>query len=57
MKPAVVPEESERWMTVIVVRGSVTPGFSAAIAGSFHVLILPRKMFGDRRAVELQAAS
>ena len=42
MKPEVVPEESERWITVIGVLGSVTPGFSALIAGSFQVLIVPR---------------
>ena len=41
----VVPEESERWAMVIGVLGSVTPGLSAAIAGSFHFVILPWKMF------------
>ena len=45
VKPLVVPEESERWTTVIDVLGSLTPGFSAAIAGSFHFLTVPRKMF------------
>ena len=44
MKPAVVPDESERCTTVIAVLGSFMPGLSLAIAGSFHVLILPRKM-------------
>ena len=44
MKPAVVPEESERWITVIGVLGSDTPGLSALIAASFQVLILPRKI-------------
>ena len=42
VKPAVVPEESERWITVIGVLGSDTPGFSALISESFQVLILPR---------------
>ncbi len=37
----VVPEESERTATVIAVLGRVTPGLSAAIAESFHFVILP----------------
>ncbi len=40
-----VPEESERTATVIAVLGRVTPGLSAAIAESFHFVILPEKMF------------
>ena len=44
MKSLVVPDSSERWQTVMSVLGSFTPEFSAAIAGSFHFLILPRKM-------------
>src|SRR5215469_4959306 len=43
-KFAVVPEESERRAMVIAVLGSVTPGLSAAIAGSFHLVILAWKM-------------
>jgi phosphatidylinositol-3-phosphatase len=39
VKPDVVPEESERWMTVIGVLGSETPGFSALISASFQVVI------------------
>ena len=42
VKPTVVPEESERWITVIAVLGRLTPGLSASISGSFQVLILPR---------------
>ena len=45
MKPWVVPEESERCTTVMLVLGRLMPGFSALIAGSFQVLILPMKMF------------
>src|SRR5689334_10867322 len=41
----VVPDSSERWTTCIGVDGSVTPGFKAAIAESFHDVIWPRKMF------------
>jgi hypothetical protein len=40
----VVPEESERTAMVIELLGSVTPVLSAAIAGSFHFVILPSKM-------------
>jgi hypothetical protein len=39
VKLDVVPEESERWMTVIAVLGSLTPGFRVAISASFQVLI------------------
>src|SRR5262249_40942430 len=41
----VVPESSERWTTEIGVFGSCTPWLSAAIAGSFQVVISPRKIF------------
>src|SRR3954471_13136803 len=40
----VVPDSSERWQTVILLAGSVTPAFAAAIFGSFQFVILPRKM-------------
>ena len=40
----VVPEPSERCTTVMPVAGSLTPGLSAAICGSFQVLIEPAKM-------------
>ncbi len=36
MKPFVVPDESERWTTVIAVFGSLACGFSLLIAWSFH---------------------
>src|SRR5450631_590350 len=44
-KFAVVPEESERRAMVIEVLGSLTPELIDAIAGSFHLVILPWKMF------------
>ena len=44
VKPWVVPEESERWTTVMLVLGRLMPGLSALIAGSSQVLILPMKM-------------
>src|ERR1700722_1816694 len=37
----VSPEESTRRTGTIVVAGNVTPLFKAAIAGSFHLVILP----------------
>ena len=39
VKFCVVPEPSERWATVMFVLGRVTPGLSAAMAGSFQVLM------------------
>src|SRR5215475_4328680 len=47
VKFCVVPEESERRAIVIAVLGSLTPGFSAAIAGSFHFVILAWKIFAS----------
>src|SRR5579859_597375 len=44
-KFAVVPEESERRAMVMGVLGRLTPELIAAIAGSFHFVILPWKMF------------
>ncbi len=40
----VVPDSSERWNAWIVVSGSLTPGFSLAIAGSFHLVIFESKI-------------
>ena len=45
MKFCVVPESSARCTGVIAVLGSFTPELSAAMAGSFHFLILPLKIF------------
>ncbi len=44
MNTWVVPEPSERCDTVMAVAGSLSPGFSAAMAGSFHLVMAPRKM-------------
>src|SRR5271169_39582 len=41
---AVVPELSDRWTVAIPMLGSVTPELRAAIAGSFHLVILPAKI-------------
>src|SRR3954453_8650162 len=41
----VVPDLSPRWTGVIVVPGSCASGLSAAIAGSFHVVMAPEKIF------------
>ncbi len=49
-KFCVVPDESDRTASVMAVLGSVTPGLLAAIAGSFHFVILPWKISAiDRR--------
>src|ERR1700752_414787 len=45
VKFCVVPEESERTAMGIGVPGRLAPGLSAAMAGSFHVLIWPWKIF------------
>ena len=39
-----VPELSARYTGVISIGGSATPAFSRAMAGSFQLVILPRKM-------------
>ena len=44
VKFSVVPDSSARKNTLIAVAGRVTPGLMAAIAGSFHVVVLPLKM-------------
>ena len=38
----VVPEPSARRTGEIAASGSGKPGFNAAMAGSFHLVILPR---------------
>ena len=43
----VVPLPSERCTTVMLVLGNVAPEFSAAMAGSFHFLMWPRKMLAS----------
>ena len=55
-KFAVVPEESERTARVIGVLGRLTPGLSAAIAGSFQFLILAWKMFAMTVGVSFRVA-
>src|SRR5262245_21912077 len=45
VKLSVVPDESARWIGRILSPGSWAPGLSAAIAASFHVVILPAKIF------------
>ena len=54
MKLLVVPEPSARCTTTMSVSGSVDAGLSAAIAASFHFLILPAEDLGERVGVELQ---
>src|ERR1700733_1020946 len=42
----VVPLPSERWTTIMSLSfdGKFTPGFALAISGSFHRVIVPRKI-------------
>ena len=51
-----VPLPSDLLTTVIAVSGSVAPGFALAITGSFHFVILPRKIPDVCVAGELQFA-
>src|SRR3954447_25885656 len=44
VKPLVVPDSSERWTTVMLDEGRLTPRFCFAISGSFHFFTFPRKM-------------
>src|ERR687889_1335517 len=44
VKLSVVPDSSERCTVWIAVSGRVAPLLSAAIFGSFHLVILPEKM-------------
>src|SRR3954447_6882623 len=44
VKLSVVPDSSERWIVEIADAGSFAPEFWAAIAGSFHLVILPAKI-------------
>jgi hypothetical protein len=46
VKTEVVPLPPERRTTVIGRSGSATPGFARTIAGSFHRVIVPRKILG-----------
>ena len=54
MKLNVVPDSSERWIVVIAVLGSFTPEFCWAMAGSFHLVMLPLKMSAIVLRVEVQ---
>src|SRR5450755_283881 len=44
VKTKVVPLESARTTTLMVLSGSFASGFALAIAASFHFLIVPRKI-------------
>src|SRR5215471_19418500 len=45
-KTKLVPLESARTTMLIGSSGNFAPGFALAISGSFHFLILPRKIAG-----------
>src|SRR5213595_1984338 len=44
---SVVPEESDRQTGLMSASGRLVPLFSAAIAGSFHLMIWPWKIFAS----------
>lgn len=44
VKAYVVPLPSDLWTAVIRLGGRFKPGFSAAMAGSFHFVIVPMYM-------------
>src|SRR3954447_26727709 len=56
-KFSVVPDSSDRKNTLMAVLGSLTPEFTLAIAGSFQVLIWPRKMFAVISGVSTSAST
>src|SRR3954470_23264601 len=49
VKFSVVPDESDRWATVIPLDGSLASGFSVLIAASSHDLICRWKIWRSRR--------
>ena len=52
-----VPEPSERCTTTIALSGSSTSGFNVVIAGSFHLVILPRNISATISPVSLSPVS
>src|SRR5205085_518169 len=54
VKLSVVPDESDRWKVTIVALGRLTPEFSAVIAGSFHFVTVPAKIFASTSGVTVR---
>ena len=57
MKFSVVPDSSLRKNTLIAVLGSVTPGLTLAIAGSFQVVIWPLKILAMTSGVRMSLST
>src|SRR6476659_3079216 len=57
VKFSVVPDSSERKKTLIAVEGSLTPGLIAAMAGSFHLVIWPRKILAVTSGVRMSLST
>src|SRR6478609_511007 len=57
VKTKVVPLPSERCTTEMSVLGNFAPGLAAAILGSFHFLIVPRKMPAYASRVSLRSVT
>src|ERR1700709_1034543 len=53
----VVPEASERKITLIFVDGSVALGLTVLMAGSFQVVILPVKILASRLGVTVRSVT
>src|SRR6478752_7089510 len=57
VKFSVVPDSSLRKNTLIAVAGSFTPGLILAMAGSFHVVIWPRKILAMTSGVRMSLST
>src|SRR6478752_2565101 len=57
VKFSVVPDSAERKETLLAVAGSVTPGLTLAMAGSFHVVIWPRKILAGTSGVRMSLST
>src|SRR5664280_1857505 len=53
VKLSVVPDSSERKKTLMALSGRVTPGLTAAIAGSFHLVMTPLKILAVKAGVKI----
>ena len=57
MKLSVVPESSARCTAWMASDGSVTPGLSAAIAGSFQLAMVPAKIPASTCGVRIRLST
>src|SRR5450631_3172149 len=57
VKFSVVPDSSERKNTLTAVSGRVTPGLTAAIAGSFHLVMTPLTILAVTAGVRISLST